>query len=311
LTPPAAGTTTTVRVGDRELTMSNLDKVLYPKTGFTKGQVIGYYQAIAPALLPHLAGRPLTLKRYPNGVEGQFFYEKRCPSHRPEWMSTASVWSERTKGEVNYCVVDELASLVWVANTASLELHPSLSRAADISRPTMVVFDLDPGAPATVVECCTIALRLRELFFQMGLESFVKTSGSKGLQLYVPLNSPVTYEGGTKDFALAVAQLFEKRFPGEVVSSMKKDVRKGKVLIDWSQNDRHKTTISVYSLRARDRPTVSTPVTWEEVAMTAEGGDPDGLVFDADAVVDRLARLGDLFAPLNELEQHLPSLAST
>jgi len=311
LTPPAAGTATTVRVGDRELSLSNLDKVLYPETGFTKGQVIGYYQAIAPALLPHLAGRPLTLKRYPNGVEGQFFYEKNCPSHRPDWMSTAPVWSNRNKAEVNYCLVDELASLVWVANTASLELHPSLSRATDITRPTVVVFDLDPGAPATVVDCGAIGLRLRELFAEMGLESFAKTSGSKGLQLYVPLNTPVTYEGGTKDFALAVAQLFEKRFPGEVVSSMKKELRKGKVLIDWSQNDVHKTTVSVYSLRARPRPTVSTPVTWDEVARTAEGGDPDVLVFDAAAVVERFGRLGDLFAPLNELEQQLPSLAST
>ncbi|HVE47133.1 MAG TPA: non-homologous end-joining DNA ligase [Acidimicrobiales bacterium] len=312
MTPPAS-TATKVSVGGRELSLSNLDKVLYPQAGFTKGEVIGYYQAIAPALLPHLTGRPLTLKRYPNGVEGQFFYEKRCPSHRPPWMPTASVWSDRNKGEVNYCVVDELAALVWVANTASLELHPSLSRAVDIKRPTMVVFDLDPGAPATIVECCSIGLRLRELFSQMGLESFAKTSGSKGLQLYVPLNTPVGYDGspGTKGFALAVAQLFEKRFPGEVVSSMKKDLRPGKVLIDWSQNDEHKTTVSVYSLRARPRPSVSAPVTWDEVAGCAEGQDPDRLVFEAGEVVERVERVGDLFAPLNELEQALPALAST
>ncbi|PLS75304.1 MAG: ATP-dependent DNA ligase [Actinobacteria bacterium] len=313
MTPPA-GTATRVSVGGRELSLSNLDKVLYPQAGFTKGQVIGYYQAIAPALLPHLAGRPLTLKRYPNGVEGQFFYEKRCPSHRPPWMPTTPVWSDRNKAEVNYCVVDELAALVWVANTASLELHPSLSRAADIGRPTMVVFDLDPGAPATIVQCCSIGLRLRELLARMGLESFAKTSGSKGLQLYVPLNTPVGYEGvggGTKGFALAVAQLFEKRFPGEVVSSMKKDLRPGKVLIDWSQNDEHKTTVSVYSLRAKARPTVSTPVTWDEVAAAAESGDAEVLVFEAGDVVERVTRLGDLFAPLNELEQTLPSFAST
>ncbi len=302
-----------VSVGGRELSLSNLDKVLYPQAGFTKGEVIGYYQAIAPTLIPHLSGRPLTLKRYPDGVEGQFFYEKRCPSHRPSWMRTAPVWSDRSKAEVNYCVVDELAALVWVANMASLELHPSLSRAPDIERPTVVVFDLDPGAPATIVECCAIALRLHELFDQMGIHSFAKTSGSKGLQLYVPLNTPVTYEGsgGTKGFALAIAQLFEKRFPTEVVSSMKKDLRPGKVLIDWSQNDEHKTTVSVYSLRAKARPTVSTPVTWDEVATVADSCDAGTLEFEAGDVVQRVGRLGDLFAPLNELEQTLPSFAST
>ncbi|MEO7837073.1 MAG: non-homologous end-joining DNA ligase [Acidimicrobiales bacterium] len=310
---PSEATSTKVSVGGRELSLSNLDKLLYPQAGFTKGEVIGYYQAIAPALLVHLARRPLTLKRYPNGVEGQFFYEKRCPSHRPPWMATAPVWSDRNKAEVNYCLVDELASLVWVANTASLELHPSLSRAPDISRPTSVVFDLDPGPPATIVECSRLGLRLRELFAQMGLDSFAKTSGSKGLQLYVPLNTPVSYDGdgGTKEFALAVAQLFEKRFPAEVVSSMKKALRPGKVLIDWSQNDEHKTTVSVYSLRARPRPTVSTPVTWEEVEAAADAGDPDTLVFEANDVIERVERLGDLFAPLNELQQGLPSLAST
>ncbi|HEX2064744.1 MAG TPA: non-homologous end-joining DNA ligase [Acidimicrobiales bacterium] len=299
---------TNVRVDGKELTLSNLDKVLYPEAGFTKGQVIGYYQAVAPVLLPHLVGRPLTLKRYPNGVDEPFFYEKRCPSHRPQWVKVAPVWSRRNKGEVPYCLADDLATLVWVANLASLELHTSLSRADDIARPTMVVFDLDPGPPATVVECCRVGLRLRELFDRMGLEAFAKTSGSKGLQLYIPLNTAVGYDGGTKDFALSVAQLFEQRFPGEVVSSMNKELRRGKVFIDWSQNDEHKTTVCVYSLRARPRPTVSTPVTWDEVAGTAEAEDPDLLVFEADAVVERVSRLGDLFAPLNELEQKLPNL---
>ncbi|MDP9071069.1 MAG: non-homologous end-joining DNA ligase [Actinomycetota bacterium] len=301
-------TGTTVRVDGRQLSLSNLDKVLYPATGFTKGQVIAYYRGVAPVLLPHLAGRPLTLKRYPNGVDDKFFYEKRCPSHRPEWVRVAPIWSGRNKAEVPYCVVGDLPTLVWVANLASLELHTSLSRADDINRPTMVVFDLDPGPPATIVECCRLGLRLRDLFERLGLEVFAKTSGSKGLQLYAPLNTPVTYDGGTKDFALAVAQLFERRFPDEVVSSMKKELRPGKVLIDWSQNDEHKTTVCVYSLRAKDRPTVSTPVTWEEVARTADDGDADRLVFDADAVLERVARLGDLFAGLNELEQKLPSL---
>lgn len=307
MSPSASGTA--VRVDGRELTLSNLDKVLYPAAGFTKGEVIGYYQAIAPALLPHLARRPLTLKRYPNGVDAGFFYEKRCPSHRPPWVEVAEIASSRSKTPVPYCIVADLATLVWVANLASLELHTSLSLGDDIATPTMLVFDLDPGPPASIVECCRVGLRLRQLFEQMGLACFAKTSGSKGLQLYVPLNTPTSYEGGTKDFALAVAQMFASRFPDEVVSSMKKDLRPGKVLIDWSQNDEHKTTVCVYSLRAKDRPTVSTPVTWDEVTSCADGGDPDELVFESADVVARVARHGDLFAPLNDLEQELPQLA--
>jgi bifunctional non-homologous end joining protein LigD len=301
---------TTVRVEGRDLSLSNLDKVLYPEAGFTKGQVIGYYRAIAPALLPHLDRRPLTLKRYPEGVAGGHFFEKRCPSHRPPWVQVAPVWSGRNNAEIPFCVAADLPTLVWVANLASLELHPSLSRAPDIARPTTMVFDLDPGPPATVVECCRIALRLQELLSQLGLSCVAKTSGNKGLQVYVPLNTPTTYEGGTKDFALAVAQLFEKRYPGEVVSAMTKALRPGKVFIDWSQNDEHKTTVSVYSLRARSRPTVSTPVTWDEVAATADSADPDLLVFEADAVVRRVADHGDLFAPVNTLAQGLPPLSS-
>ncbi|MGH9283828.1 MAG: non-homologous end-joining DNA ligase, partial [Acidimicrobiales bacterium] len=301
--------TTTVEVEGRRLSLSNLDKVLYPEVGFTKGQVIDYYTRVAPALLRSLSGRPLTLKRYPNGVDGQFFYEKRCPSHRPDWVEVAPIWSGRSKETVPYCVINDLPGLVWVANLASLELHTSLSRAQPIEQPTMMVFDLDPGPPATVVECCRVARHLHELFEQVKLESVAKTSGSKGLQLYVPLNTPARYEGGTKDFAFTVAQLLEKRFPSDVVSSMKKELRPGKVFIDWSQNDQHKTTVCVYSLRARPRPTVSTPVTWDEVAATAESGDPDTLVFDAGEVVDRVAEHGDLFAPVNELQQSLPRLS--
>lgn len=299
-----------VEVEGRELNLTNLEKVLYPKAGFTKGQVIAYHQRIAPALLTHLSGRPLTLKRYPNGVEGHFFYEKRCPSYRPEWMNTAEIWSGRNNGNINYCVVDDLPSLIWVANTASLELHPSLSKCEDMPSPTVVAFDLDPGAPADLVDCCRLGLRLRDLFEQMGLESFAKTSGSKGLQLYIPLNTPTTYEGGTKDFALAVAQLFEKRFPDEVVSQQAKSLRAGKVLIDWSQNDEFKTTVSVYSLRAKERPTVSAPLTWDEVAEVADTGDPDLVAFEADDVVERFEKLGDLWAPVAELEQELPALSA-
>jgi bifunctional non-homologous end joining protein LigD len=300
-------TAAVVDVEGRRLKLSNLDKVLYPEVGFTKGQVIDYYRRVAPALLPHLAGRPLTLKRYPNGVDADYFYEKRCPSHRPEWVRTAPVWSNRNQGTVDYCVVDDLPTLVWVANLASLELHTSLSLGDRIERPTAVVFDLDPGPGTDIVACCRVGLRLRGLFDRMGLQSVAKTSGSKGLQLYIPLNTEAGYEGGTKDFALAVAQSLEQRLPDEIVSSMKKELRPGKVLIDWSQNDEHKTTVSVYSLRAKARPTVSTPVTWDEVEACAEEGDASLLVFTSDDVVARIDRLGDLFAPLLALHQQLPS----
>jgi len=296
-----------VEVEGRQLKLSNFEKVLYPDAGFTKGQVIDYYTRVAPALLPHLKRRALTLKRYPNGVSGQFFYEKNCPKHRPDWVDTLSVWSARNKADVNYCLIDELAGLVWVANLASLELHTSLSRADDVQQPTMLVFDLDPGPPATVVECGRVALWLREVLDDLGgLQAFPKTSGSKGLQIYVPLNTPVTYDE-TKPFAHALAKLLEERHPRDVLSVMTKDLRKGKVFIDWSQNDDSKTTICVYSLRARERPTVSTPVTWDEVQAVVDSGDPDDLVFEADDVLARVEEHGDLFTPVAELEQSLPA----
>jgi bifunctional non-homologous end joining protein LigD len=293
-----------VEVGGRQLKLSNLDKVFYPAVGFTKAQVIDYYTRVAPALVPHMAGRPLTLKRYPDGVEGSFFYEKKCPSHRPEWFRTASVWSGRNKENINYCVVDDLPGLVWVANMASLELHTSLALAEDIHRPTMVVFDLDPGAPATIKECCNVGLQLRDLFAELKLKSFAKTSGSKGLQVYVPINTAINYEE-TKPLALAVAQELERKNPRLVLSSMSKDLRKGKVFVDWSQNDDHKTTVCVYSLRARERPTVSAPVAWDEVEAHHRGG-RKALSFTADEVLERLARSGDLFAPVLKLKQRLP-----
>ena len=294
-----------VEVEGRALRLSNIAKVLYPASGFTKGQVIEYYRRISPVLLPHLRQRPLTLKRYPNGVDRGFFYEKNCPSHRPVWIPTVAIWSGRNQADVNYCLVDDLPSLVWVANLASLELHTSLSLAADPKTPTMMVFDLDPGLPAALPECVQVGLWLRELFDDLGLRCFPKTSGSKGLQLYVPLNTPASY-GETKPFAHAVARLLETRHPELVVSSMKKELRTGKVLIDWSQNDAAKTTVCVYSLRARERPTVSTPVSWEEVEAVAAGTEPETLVFDADQVVERVGRHGDLFSPLLEMEQILP-----
>jgi bifunctional non-homologous end joining protein LigD len=251
-----------------------------------------------------MAGRPLTLKRYPDGVDGQFFYEKKCPSHRPEWFRTVSVWSGRNQDNINYCVVDDLPSLVWVANMAGLELHTSLALADDIHRPTMLVFDLDPGAPATIKECCNVGLQLRDLFAKLKLKCFAKTSGSKGLQVYVPLNTVITYEE-TKAAALAVAQELERKNPQLVLSSMSKELRKGKVFVDWSQNDDHKTTVCVYSLRARERPTVSAPVSWDEVEARHRGRRKD-LSFTADEVLARLDRDGDLFDPVLKLKQRLP-----
>src|ERR1700741_4636718 len=229
-------------VGGKKLSVSNLDKVLYPKVGFTKGQVIDYYIRIAPVLLPHLKDRPLTMKRYPNGVEGQFFYEKNCPAHRPKWVQTAKVWSEGNQRTMHYCLANDLLTLVWAADLADLELHTSLSRKNKIERPTMMVFDLDPGAPADIVQCCQVGLWLRDLLATMKLKSFAKTSGSKGLQVYVPLNTPVTFDQ-TKDLALAVAQHLEREHSELVLSKMAKALRKGKVFVDWSQNDEHKTTV--------------------------------------------------------------------
>lgn len=295
-----------VTVEGRELELSNLGKVLYPQAGFTKGELIDWYARIGEVLLPHLRGRPLTLKRYPDGVEGKHFYEKRCPGHRPEWVSTASVYSERHKGEIDYCVVEDLPTLVWLANLADIELHTSLSRAEAIERPTAMVFDLDPGAPADILDCAQVAVWLHGMFEQLGLSCYPKTSGSKGMQLYVPLNSDTTYEQ-TKPFAKAVAETLERKFGDRVVSQMSKAKRPGKVLIDWSQNDVHKTTVSVYSLRAKERPTVSTPLEWEEVEAALESGEAEALVFDHAAVLERVAVKGDLFAPLLSEEQVLTS----
>ena len=296
----------TVEIEGRQLSLTNLDKVLYPSTGFTKGEVIDYYARIASVILPHLAGRPLTLKRYPNGVAESFFYEKRCPSHRPDWVRTAPIWSGRNEGEIDYCLCNDRATLIWLAQLAALELHPSLSLAEEIERPTVLAFDLDPGEPADILDCCRVALRLRELFAGLDLECFPKTSGSKGLQVYVPLNSEVTYDE-TKPFARAVAQALERTEPELVVSRMAKNLRKGKVLVDWSQNDRHKTTVAVYSLRARERPTVSTPIEWKEVERALERKDADALTFEASDVIARVEGRGDLFVPVLELEQELPA----
>lgn len=292
-------------VAGKTLEVSNLDKVLYPEAGFTKAQVIDYYIRVAPVLLPHLKNRPITLKRYPDGVEGFFFYEKQCPAHRPDWVKTTEVPASREEGHIDYCMLNDLPTLVWAANLADLELHTFLHRAPAITRPTALAFDLDPGPPADIVLCCRIALRVREIFEKLGLESFPKTSGSKGLQIYVPLNTAVTYER-TKAFAHGLALALEQAHPKEVVSRMTKTLRKGKVLIDWSQNDEHKTTVNVYSLRAKAYPTVSTPVTWKEVEAAARKGDGRKLVFGTEAVLKRIEKDGDLFEPVLTLKQKLP-----
>jgi len=292
-------------VEGRQLAISNLEKVLWPKTGFTKGEMINYYIRIAPVLLPHLKDRPLTMKRYPDGVEGQFFYEKNCPSHRPAWVKTAKVWSEGNKREMQYCLAQDLPTLVWAANLADIELHTSLSRKQDIARPTIMVFDLDPGAPADIVQCCQVGIWLREILEALKLKSWAKTSGSKGLQIYVPLNSAATYEQ-TKEISHAMAEYLEREHPKLVVSKMAKALRPGKVFVDWSQNDQHKTTISVYSLRAKDAPTASTPVTWEEVAETVKQKSGKRLVFHCDQTIARVENMGDLFEPVEKLKQKLP-----
>jgi len=299
-----------VEIEGRQLSLSNLDKVLYPEAEFTKAEVIDYYTRAAPVMVPHLAGRPITLKRYPNGVDGQSFYEKNCPSHRPDWVRTVEMGGGSRRGQiVRYCLIESTAHLVWTANLAALELHPALAAAPDLNRPLSVVFDLDPGPPADVVLCAQVALWLRELLDHLGLRAWPKTSGSKGLQIYVPLNTPCTYDD-TRAFALAIGQLLERDHPGEVLTNMNPAQRAGKVFVDWSQNVASKTTVAVYSLRARPRPTVSTPVAWDEVVAALEAGDPDALRFEAHDVLERVEAGGDLFAPLLTLQQEVPGAAA-
>ncbi len=300
-------TDSAIEIQGRNLKLSNLEKVLYPAAGFTKKDVIDYYARIAPAIIPHLAGRALTRKRYPDGVDGEPFFEKNAPMHKPDWVKTAPIWSGRNRRTIHYILADDLPTLVWLANLAALELHPSLALARDITCPTEMVFDLDPGPPANIVQCCQVGLWLREIFDHFGLRSFPKTSGSKGLQIYIPLNTPISYDD-TKMFSRALAELLEHEHRDMVVSDMKKNVRTGKVFVDWSQNDEHKTTVAVYSLRARERPTVSTPVTWEEVEKALKKKDAGLLVFEAKQAVARFEKMGDLFEPVLELKQKLPDL---
>ncbi len=295
-------------VAGRKMPVSNLDKVLFPATGFTKGDLIHYYVEISGMRLPHLKKRPVTLKRYPDGVEGFFFYERHCPAHKPAWVKTARAERHEKGGDIDYCVLGDLPSLVWAANLANIEIHTFLHLGAALERPRAVAFDLDPGAPADVVDCCRVALWMKEIFDALKLQSFAKTSGSKGLQVFVPLNSAVTYER-TKAFSKTLAEYLEREHGGFVVSKMQKSLRKGKVLIDWSQNDDHKTTVCVYSVRAKEHPTVSTPLEWREVELALKKKDAARLKFETADVLKRVKKQGDLFAPVLALKQKLPALA--
>jgi bifunctional non-homologous end joining protein LigD len=286
-----------VQVDGRTLTLTNLGKVLYPQTGFTKAEVLDFYQRVAAVLVPHIAGRPVTLKRYPAGVDGEAFFQKHVTAHRPDWIRTAEVPSESSRGRgsgpVTYLVVDDLPALIWAANLAGLELHVPMWRMSDIRRPDLLVFDLDPGPPANIVDCCRVAEDLRPLLEADGLAPLAKTSGGKGLQLYARISGLTSDQAS--DQARAYAEQLEREHPRRIVSRMTKALRTGKVLIDWSQNNGSKTTVAPYSLRARPSPTVSTPVSWDEVQACHR---PDELFFTADVTLDRVAELGDLFAPL-------------
>ncbi len=306
MTATNGGNRVPVEVGGRRLSLSNLDKVLYPDVGFTKAQVIDYYARIAPYMLPHVSSRCMTLRRWPDGVDQPSFFNKRCPGHRPEWLDVGIGPGDRD-GDIHYCRIDEPASLVWTANMAALELHGPMALCHDIESPVICVFDLDPGEPATIVQCSQVALVIRELLAAVGLIGVAKTSGGKGLQVYVPLNSPHTHVHASR-FALAVGHMAAKELPDIVVVEMKKSLRVGKVFVDWSQNSRHKTTISPYSLRAASEPTVSTPVSWDEVAEAAEGGP---LRFTAEQVLERVEEVGDLFADVAAEVQQLPGAADS
>jgi bifunctional non-homologous end joining protein LigD len=298
--------TTTVDVEGRSLTLSNLSKVLYPATGFTKAEVIDYYRRIAPVLVPHLHDKPLTLKRYPNGVEGMHFFEKNATKHRPEWIKTTPIFGYGRGEHLHFILCDDTPTLVFIANLAAIELHPALSHAQTLESPSSVVFDLDPGPPADLATCCKAALILRRMFEKAGLTAFAKVSGGKGMQLFVPLNTPKSY-WDTKGWSRAIALELERVMPELFLSDMSKSLREGKIFIDWSQNDATKTTISVYSLRARERPRVSTPVTWDEIEAAAASGDASPLVFEPKQVLARVEKHGDLFAEVLTLKQHLPA----
>ena len=292
-----------VAVDGRTLRLTNLDKVLYP-SGFTKGEVVDYHARIAAWIVPHLAGRCITFRRFPDGTAQQGFFEKRCPAHRPDWVPVALGPGDRDGG-IDYCRIEEPAAMVWAANLAAIELHAPMALANDLATPRMLVFDFDPGPDTAIAECCHVALATRAVLDAVGLEGWCKTSGSKGLQMYVPLNTSGVTHDSAADFALAVGQVLERQMPGRVTTLMAKAERPGKIFVDWSQNALHKTTIAPYSLRARESPTVSTPVTWDEVSACASG--ELALRFEAADVLQRVTELGDLFDPVLRVEQRLPT----
>src|SRR5919108_4139116 len=295
-----------VNVGGKELALSNLDKIMYPETGFTKGQVIDYYSGIARYILPHLKNRPITMKRFPDGIGGQHFYEKNAPSHKPKWIETFRVPRSSEESAINYILINDLPSLVWSANMANLEVHPFLAQAPRIEQPTMVVFDLDPGAGADILNSCEVAFLVKDLLDRLGLKSFVKVSGSKGIHLHVPLNTSVTYES-TQPFAKSIAQFLESEHPDQIVSEMPKTKRKGKVFVDWSQNSEHKSTVAVYSLRAKgERPFVALPVSWDELKSALDQGDGSKLFVEPEECLRRLRKSADLFAAVLKMKKKLP-----
>lgn len=299
-----ANTHSIVTVKNRQLKLTNLDKVLYPQVPFTKAQVLDYYAHVSSAILPYLKNRPLTLKRYPNGVASSHFYERMCPSHRPSWMPTVRIASESAGRNVDYCMVNDAAALIWVANLASIELHTLLATVRRLDRPTFIVFDLDPGAGATIHHCAQAAIQLRDLLEREGLRTFAKTSGSKGVHVYLPLNTPVAYEQ-TKTFARSAAMEIERSNPSRITTNMRRDTRKGKVFIDWSQNDAHKTTVTAYSLRALERPYVSAPISWNELEALGKGRSARSVNFDSAQVLSRLDSMGDLFQPVLQVRQRI------
>ena len=294
-------------VAGRRVTLTNLEKDLYPSYGFTKAHILEYYRRISPYILPHLKGRALTLKRYPDGVEAEFFFEKRCPSHRPGWVKTAELLQH--DGErMTVCLINDLNTLTWVGNLASLELHVPLARADSPETPDAVVFDLDPGEQADILDCARVALIIRDLLAGLRLTGYVKTSGQKGLHVYVPLNRNEATFADTKRFSKAVAEVLQRNYPELVTAKMAKGERKNRVFINWSQNDASKTMICVYSLRARKKPFVSFPLAWESLGELAGQGDPEKLqVLHAEAL-RRTEAAGDLFREVLVRKQKLPYL---
>lgn len=292
-------------VEGRSVDISNPEKVLYPKAGFTKAQVLDYYIRIAPVLLPHLRDRPVSMKRYPDGVEADYFYQKEAPEKRPDWLATTPVPSETRGVPINYLLCNDLPSLVWMANAANLEFHTFMHKAPKLDKPTMVVFDLDPGPGVGLEECAQVASWLRDDLLHLGLKSWAKVSGGKGMQMHVPVNGPCTYEQ-SKAVSNGLANILARDHPEQVTALMSKELRPGKVFIDWSQNDAHKTTACVYSLRAQPLPSVASPVSWEEVELGAKGKHPTGLRFTPEQALERVEEHGDLMAPVLKLKQKLP-----